>query len=260
MEYRGSKTKHFHYLTLKFFHPKRNLKKYVLICSSSQIPQVPSSILNLSIVFYSYLTLVQRARRYQIFVSYFVFLFGEKLPSMEREEGKQSSPKNPYTELEEVSLDFTLAIGLQEQGRTFTNLATIESENDDDFLEDEGSFIDDDDDDGEMEMEEDEIDPDELSYEELIELGELIGDEKRGLSANEISSCLNSYTSQTAESKSGIDRCVICQIEYEKGEALVALQCDHPYHKDCISKWLQIKKVCPICSNEVSTPNKAKNP
>ncbi|CAK8543328.1 unnamed protein product [Lathyrus sativus] len=214
---------------------------------------------------------------------------------MERDEGKQSSQKNPYTELEEVSSDFLLAIGLQEQESertTFTNLATIESESEEEdlssdssfinddiigdadftlsqefeadlrFLEDEESNIDDDEDydEDEMDIEEDEVDPDELSYEELIELGEFIGEEARGLSRKEISTCLNPYTCKTSESKSGIDLCVICQIEYEEGEALVALHCEHPYHKDCISKWLQIKKVCPICSNEASTPNKAKNP
>ncbi|CAK8567364.1 unnamed protein product [Lathyrus sativus] len=214
--------------------------------------------------------------------------------SMERDEGKQSSQKNPYTELEEVSSDFLLAIGLQEQESertTFTNLATIESESEEEdlssdssfinddiigdadftlsqefeadlrFLEDEESNIDDDEDydEDEMDIEEDEVDPDELSYEELIELGEFIGEEARGLSRKEISTCLNPYTCKTSESKSGIDLCVICQIEYEEGEALVTLHCDHPYHKDCISKWLQIKKVCPICSNEASTPNKAKN-
>ena len=127
------------------------------------------------------------------------------------------------------------------------------------FLEGERSN-DDDDGDEDMEMEEDEIDLDELSYEELMELEEFIGEETRGLSANEISLCLYPYTCQCAESKSGIDRCVICQVEYEEGEALVALQCEHPYHSDCISKWLQIKKVCPICSNEVSTPNMTSNP
>ncbi|TKY74265.1 E3 ubiquitin ligase BIG BROTHER-related [Spatholobus suberectus] len=202
---------------------------------------------------------------------------------MEGEEGKQSSHKNPYVELEEVDFDFILAMSMQEQaGREFTMLTTIESEgdeylsdssfdNDDDgdpdflesqefgtdlqFLEGEGSN-----DDDEMEVEEDEIDPDELSYEELMELGEFIGEETRGLSANEISLCLYPYKCQCAESKSGIDRCVICQVEYEEGEALVALRCEHPYHADCISKWLHIKKVCPICSNEVSTPNMAWNP
>lgn len=201
-------------------------------------------------------------------------------PSMEREEGKQSPQKNPYTELEEVSFDFILAIGLQEQERTSTNLATIESEsesesdgelsdlsfnNDPDFetelqfLEDEESNNDDEDDEMEMDMEEDDIDPDELSYEELLELGEFIGEEKKGLSVNEISSCLYPQTCKSVENKSGIDRCVICQVEYEEGEDLVALQCEHPYHTDCITKWLQIRKVCPICSNEVSTTNKAKN-
>ncbi|XP_027905029.1 E3 ubiquitin ligase BIG BROTHER-related-like [Vigna unguiculata] len=205
-------------------------------------------------------------------------------PSMEGEEGKQCSHKNPYVELEEVDFDFILALSMQEQEREFTMLSTIESEsdeylsdssidNDDDddpdfvesqefdsdlqFLEDEESN--DNDDDEEMEVEEDEIDPDELSYEELMELGEFIGEETRGLSANEISTCLNPYTCQRGERKSGIDRCVICQVEYEDGEAVVALQCEHPYHADCISKWLQIKKVCPICSNEVSTPNMASN-
>ncbi|KAJ1380138.1 Zinc finger, RING-type [Sesbania bispinosa] len=191
---------------------------------------------------------------------------------MEHEEGKQSSQKNPY---EEENFDLILAIGLREQERTFAMLETIESESDEDvsdssfdndddfsesqeiesnlqFLEGEGSN----DNDEEMDMEEDDIDPDELSYEELIELGE----EKRGLSTNEISTCLYPYTCQSAESKSGIDRCVICQVEYEKGETLVALKCGHPYHSDCISKWLQIKKVCPICNNEVSTTNMAKNP
>ncbi|XP_057440099.1 E3 ubiquitin ligase BIG BROTHER-related-like [Lotus japonicus] len=199
---------------------------------------------------------------------------------MEPEEGKQSSHKNPYVELEQVNFDYILAIGLQEREREFTMLATIQSESDEDASE--SSFDDDADfserqefetdpqflecegnnDDEGMEIEEDEIDPDELSYEELIELGEIIGEEKRGLSENEISSCLHPYTFQSAESKSGIERCVICQVEYEEGEeALVALdQCEHPYHGDCISKWLQIKKVCPICSNEVSTSNMPSNP
>ncbi|KAK7320983.1 hypothetical protein VNO77_31000 [Canavalia gladiata] len=201
--------------------------------------------------------------------------------SMEGEESKQSPQKTPlHTHLEQVNSDFVLAISLQEQQRgTFTTFATLESEresessfdNDDggddadfflsqefetdlQFLESEGSNYDDDyDDDG---MEEDEIDVDELTYEELIELGDFIGQEKRGLSANEICSCLHSYTFHSLENKSGIDRCVICQVEYEEGEALVAIQCEHPYHKDCISKWLQIKKVCPICSIEISAPKR----
>lgn len=205
-------------------------------------------------------------------------------PSMEPDKGKQSSHKTPYTELEQVNSDFILAITLQEQERTFTMLATIDGESDQEDVS-ESSFENDDDDfdedaaffenqefeladlefpEGEgsngEEMEVDEIDPDELSYEELIELGEFIGEERRGLSATEIPSCLHPHTCHFADNKSGIDRCVICQVEYEEGEALVALPCEHPYHTDCITKWLQMKKACPICSTEVSTPKLPNKP
>jgi len=197
----------------------------------------------------------------------------------QREEGKQPSQKTPPHNLHDPvdsSDNIAPENGLQEQSGTSTTFASLESGsesesessfNDHDeysdfflsqefeselqFLESEGSN---DDGDEEEEMEEDEIDVDELTYEELIELGDFIGQEKRGLSANEICSCLHSHTFHSAESKSGIDLCVICQVEYEEGEALVSIQCEHPYHADCISKWLQIKKVCPICNTEISAP------
>ncbi|XP_043713874.1 E3 ubiquitin-protein ligase BIG BROTHER-like [Telopea speciosissima] len=104
-------------------------------------------------------------------------------------------------------------------------------------------------------MEEDEIDPDEMSYEELLELGEAVGTVNIGLSANELANSLRPYENKCKLMKREdvVDRCVICQDEYEDGESLVMLPCEHPYHSDCISKWLQIKKVCPICSNEVSS-------
>ncbi|KAK7385157.1 hypothetical protein VNO78_30869 [Psophocarpus tetragonolobus] len=201
---------------------------------------------------------------------------------MEGEEGKQPPQKTPlHNQVEQVNSDnFVVENDLQEQTETFTTFATFESEtesessfddNDYDyddgdfflsqefeselqFLESQGSNDNDNDDDEDEDMEEDEIDVDELTYEELIELGDFIGQEKRGLSAQEICSCLHFHTFHSAENKSGIDRCVICQVEYEEGEALVAILCEHPYHTDCISKWLQIKKVCPICNTEVSVP------
>ncbi|CAN8254945.1 unnamed protein product [Cochlearia groenlandica] len=99
--------------------------------------------------------------------------------------------------------------------------------------------------------EEDEIDPDQLSYEELIALGEFIGVEKRGLTQTEISSCLKASSYVYSCNKNVVDRCVVCQMEFEEGESLVVLRlCEHPYHNDCISKWLQAKKICPICCSE----------
>ncbi|GMI90855.1 hypothetical protein HRI_002754800 [Hibiscus trionum] len=91
----------------------------------------------------------------------------------------------------------------------------------------------------------DEFDLDDFSYEELIALGEIIGVEKRRLSGEEISSCLVPFKLR-----------VICEVEYKEDEGLVALpNCEHPCHSDCISKWLQIKKNCPICSIEISSSN-----
>ncbi|ESQ45861.1 hypothetical protein EUTSA_v10010717mg [Eutrema salsugineum] len=101
--------------------------------------------------------------------------------------------------------------------------------------------------------EEDEIDPDQLSYEELIALGDFIGVEKRGLTPTEISTCLNASTYVFSHNKNEIDRCVVCQMEFEEAESLVVLRlCNHPYHSECITKWLQTKKICPICCSEPS--------
>ena len=74
------------------------------------------------------------------------------------------------------------------------------------------------------------------------------------LSENEISCCSSLDTFNSADSRNGIDRCVICQFEYEEGESIAALiQCEHPYHRDCICKWLRIRNVCPMCSSYIGT-------
>ncbi|XP_024031925.1 E3 ubiquitin ligase BIG BROTHER-related [Morus notabilis] len=98
-----------------------------------------------------------------------------------------------------------------------------------------------------------EVDPDELSYEELLALGEVVGTESRGLSASGIAS-LPSVNYKTGSSQSGSnDSCVICRLDYEDGETLTLLSCKHSYHPECINNWLKINKVCPVCSTEVST-------
>ncbi|KAK8603392.1 hypothetical protein V6N13_085579 [Hibiscus sabdariffa] len=93
-----------------------------------------------------------------------------------------------------------------------------------------------------------EVDPDELSYEELLALGDVVGTESRGLSADSIAS-LPTITYKAGNN----DSCVICRVDYEEGESLTALSCKHSYHPECINNWLKINKVCPVCSAEVST-------
>lgn len=198
----------------------------------------------------------------------------------------------------QVGSDLALAMATQQQERAFSTLETIESNDSEEESEGNGTaessstsnydynqedyeffeatgldaelgFLDEgEEEELEEDMEEDyedddedELDVDELTYEELIALGEFIGVEKRGLSLNEISSCLHPIVWKTTSLSSssllsvyhstGVDRCVVCQVEYEDGEHLAGLPCEHPYHSECISKWLQIKKCCPICSTEV---------
>ncbi|XP_020213463.1 E3 ubiquitin ligase BIG BROTHER-related [Cajanus cajan] len=96
------------------------------------------------------------------------------------------------------------------------------------------------------------VDPDELSYEELLALGEVVGTESRGLSSDTIA-CLPSVNYKTGSDQHGSnDSCVICRMDYEDGESLTVLSCKHLYHPECINNWLKINKVCPVCSTEVS--------
>ncbi|XP_073273112.1 E3 ubiquitin ligase BIG BROTHER-related-like isoform X4 [Primulina huaijiensis] len=103
----------------------------------------------------------------------------------------------------------------------------------------------------------DEVDPDELSYEELLALGEVVGTESRGLSVDTIAS-LPSVNYKSQGDEAGIsDSCVICRLDYEDGETLTVLSCKHSYHTECINNWLKINKVCPVCSTEVSTSGRS---
>ncbi|CAD5183333.1 unnamed protein product, partial [Musa acuminata subsp. malaccensis] len=87
------------------------------------------------------------------------------------------------------------------------------------------------------------IDPDEYVYEELVALGEVVGTESRGLSADMIASLPSvNYKAENIQDDNS-EQCVVCRLEYEDGDSLVLLSCKHKYHSECINKWLQINKV-----------------
>ncbi|KAL5989519.1 hypothetical protein ACLOJK_010411 [Asimina triloba] len=100
------------------------------------------------------------------------------------------------------------------------------------------------------------LDIDDMSYEELLALQELIGVVNTGLSEDFIWKCLKTkkYTShaapricQSTDMMQDSESCIICQVEYEDGETIGMLDCRHDYHADCIRKWLMVKNICPIC-------------
>ncbi|GKU88659.1 hypothetical protein SLEP1_g2896 [Rubroshorea leprosula] len=99
----------------------------------------------------------------------------------------------------------------------------------------------------------DNVDPDNMTYEELLDLGEAVGTQSRGLSQELIdllptSKCKSGGFFSRKKSK---ESCVICQMRYKKGDGQIKLPCLHVYHSECISKWLGINKICPICNKEV---------
>ncbi|KAK9092788.1 hypothetical protein Syun_027699 [Stephania yunnanensis] len=95
------------------------------------------------------------------------------------------------------------------------------------------------------------LDIDDMSYEELLALGERIGNVKTGLSEENISRSLKTrvHSSSCREDINCDMRetCIICQLDYEKEENVGILECGHEYHADCIKQWLTLKNVCPIC-------------
>ncbi|RWW13373.1 hypothetical protein GW17_00022915 [Ensete ventricosum] len=93
------------------------------------------------------------------------------------------------------------------------------------------------------------LDVDNMSYEELLALGERIGNVNTGLSEEKILNCLRQrkYVSNASEPSEEAEPCCICREEYIEGEELGRLDCGHDFHTACIKQWLVIKNVCPIC-------------
>eukprot|EP00249_Psilotum_nudum_P023739 c28966_g2_i2 orf=867-3347(+) len=97
------------------------------------------------------------------------------------------------------------------------------------------------------------LDVDDMSYEELLALGERIGNVSTGLSEDAIGKCLKrsqyvslntyiNYPPQEIEVK-----CSVCQEEFEENAELGILECGHSHHVACIKHWLLQKNLCPIC-------------
>ena len=42
-------------------------------------------------------------------------------------------------------------------------------------------------------------------------------------------------------------KCTICLELFKKNNEVVALPCAHQYHLDCVTKWLKISNLCPLC-------------
>lgn len=103
------------------------------------------------------------------------------------------------------------------------------------------------------------LDVDHMSYEELLALGEQIGNVTTGLSDEIIVDRLKTRSFSppvipcTLETAASLDHetdfCVICQTDYINQETIGTLDCGHEYHAECVKKWLVVKNTCPICKS-----------
>ncbi|KAL5232000.1 hypothetical protein ABZP36_030776 [Zizania latifolia] len=93
------------------------------------------------------------------------------------------------------------------------------------------------------------MDIDDMSYEDLLSLGERIGTVSTGLSDDALSKCLKRILylpSTSTNHEDGDIKCIICQEEYLSAEEVEEMACKHYYHIACIQQWLRQKNWCPI--------------
>ncbi|KAK4751637.1 hypothetical protein SAY87_005119 [Trapa incisa] len=105
------------------------------------------------------------------------------------------------------------------------------------------------------------------AVDELLALGELIGNVNTGLPEGTIDSQLKTrkWTSslfinleELPSEDNDTASCIICQDAYEDGDSIGTLDCGHEYHLECLKKWLLVKNICPICKSE-ALPGKRKH-
>ncbi|XP_059644481.1 probable E3 ubiquitin-protein ligase RHG1A [Cornus florida] len=87
---------------------------------------------------------------------------------------------------------------------------------------------------------------DDMSYEDLLELEEQIGDVDTGVSEEAILAAMQRHKYQLITFGER-ELCCICQDEFVKEQELGKLECGHQFHFDCIKEWLFEKNCCPIC-------------
>ncbi|KAL9239304.1 hypothetical protein vseg_013640 [Gypsophila vaccaria] len=100
------------------------------------------------------------------------------------------------------------------------------------------------------------MDIDNMSYEDLLALGERIGSVSTGVSQDQLQKCLTETVYCSSDQKQEEERCVICLDEYEHMDDVGTLKaCGHDYHVSCIKKWLSLKNLCPICKTPAVPEN-----
>ena len=117
------------------------------------------------------------------------------------------------------------------------------------------------------------VDVDGMTYEELTELGEHIGVQSKGASAEAVASLTRfvvgesnaffgtekkPYLSERDENLENLESCAVCCMGFERGDACLGMpRCGHAYHTECLEPWLAENKCCPLCKTEIEAEAEA---
>jgi len=111
-------------------------------------------------------------------------------------------------------------------------------------------------------IEDDDVqDPDDMTYEELLQLGDVVGRQATGMDSAQIKKfcLLKTYekkkkTTNVVEEEEEEDSCSVCRCEFESGEMIfemiLMMKCKHGFHEECLRPWLKEYKTCPLCKTE----------
>ncbi|DAZ97044.1 TPA: hypothetical protein N0F65_012913 [Lagenidium giganteum] len=97
------------------------------------------------------------------------------------------------------------------------------------------------------------VDPDNMTYEELLQLGERVGDVKKERWREIAVQVLSSLPTHrwTADQKSDIP-CIVCQYDFVEHDKVLTLPCAHIFHEECVEGWVRENNSCPLCKMEIS--------
>lgn len=99
----------------------------------------------------------------------------------------------------------------------------------------------------------DDVDPDQMTYEQLLELGQQLGDVQQERWRVHGKNIVNSLTVIKYSKDHALkdDMCVICQCSFEINEDVKILPCKHAFHKECVDAWLSDHKTCVTCKQSI---------
>ncbi len=101
-------------------------------------------------------------------------------------------------------------------------------------------------------------DPDYMSYDELLELGQRIGDVKQERWRIDGRRYVDALTPAPWRPRAGATgqefpaaTCLVCQYDLEEDEMAIQLPCEHVFHADCIKPWLEDHDTCVTCKRSL---------